>query len=323
MTTPVRVGGFVIALAVVFGLALGVGRAVGPVAEPVSGHSDEHSEEPSGGDGDGGHGGGTQPATRTDDLPGGLTVSRDGYTLRLADPTATAGRDVPLSFTVTGPDGRPVTSYDVTHEKRLHLIAVRRDFTGFQHVHPTLADDGTWSTSLDLRPGQWRVFADFKPTGADALTLGADLGVPGRFAPAPASGEQRVAHVDGYTVTLDGDLAAGDDARLRLTVEKDGEPVTDLEPYLGAYGHLVALREGDLAYLHVHPDGEPDDGRTEPGPDVDFFAEVPSEGGYRLFLDFKHDGVVRTAELALGTHDPEGGADDGHGPEPTDDGHAH
>ena len=80
---------------------------------------------------------------------------------------------------------------------------------------------------------------------------------------------------------------------------RDGEPVTDLEPYLGAYGHLVALRAGDLAYLHVHPEGAPDDGVTEPGPDVVFFAEVPSTGRYHLYLDFKHEGVVRTAAFTV------------------------
>jgi hypothetical protein len=62
---------------------------------------------------------------------------------------------------------------------------------------------------------------------------------------------------------------------------------------------LVALRAGDLAYLHVHPDGSPGDGVTESGPQVVFFAEVPSAGRYRLYLDFKHQGVVRTAEFAV------------------------
>jgi hypothetical protein len=63
------------------------------------------------------------------------------------------------------------------------------------------------------------------------------------------------------------------------------------------------LREGDLAYLHVHPDGHPGDGSTEPGPEVVFYAGVPSEGRYRLFLDFRHDGVVRTAEFVVDTVD--------------------
>jgi len=105
--------------------------------------------------------------------------------------------------------------------------------------------------------------------------------------------------VAGYEVRLTGGLTPGRSTELTLAVSKDGEPVTDLEPYLEAYGHLVALRQGDLAYLHVHPDGEPGDGETRPGPGITFFAEAPSSGAYRLYLDFKHDGKVRTAEFTV------------------------
>ena len=229
-------------------------------------------------------------------------VSQDGFTLDLADQLAPAGNDVGVAFTVSGPDGHPVTAYDVEHEKQLHLIAVRRDLTGFQHVHPVLGADGTWTTELDLTPGQWRLFADFKATGADPLTLGADLAVAGEYEPVTRTSqaaESRTAVVDGYTVTLEGDLEAGADAELTLSVQRNGEPVTDLDPYLGAYGHLVALRAGDLAYLHVHPDGAPGDGSTEPGPAMVFYAAVPSPGDYHLYLDFQHQGVVRTATFVL------------------------
>jgi hypothetical protein len=219
-------------------------------------------------------------------------VSESGYTLVLPASGLEPGR-TPLRFVVTGPDGAPVTAYDVEHEKDLHLVAVRRDFSGYQHVHPTMTADGTWTTELDLSPGSWRVFADFTPTGGPALTLGTDLDVAGDYVPAAHPGDQVSDTVDGYTVDLVGDL---DEGTLTAQVSHDGRPVTDLEPYLGAFGHLVALREGDLAYLHVHPE----DG--DAGPDVPFAVEVPSAGGYRLFFDFKHDGVVRTAELALRSH---------------------
>jgi hypothetical protein len=258
------------------------------------------------------------------EIPGGLMVSQNGYTFSLAQQRAEAGQGVPVTFTIEGPDGRPVTSYDVEHEKRLHLIAVRRDFTGFQHVHPRLDADGRWTTDLDLTSGQWRLFADFKATGADPLTLGADLSVPGEARPRPPAVETRTAEVDGYKVTLDGDLTPGSDAKLGLSVTRDGKPVTDLQPYLGAYGHLVALREGDLAYLHVHPDGTPGDGKTKPGPDVVFYAAVPSVGTYHLYLDFRHEGVVRTARFTVKTTDDGSGAqtparsDD----EKSDDGHS-
>ena len=287
MNTPTKVAGFVAALAAVFALALVVGDRFGPDTAPVpAADHDAHGDDTE------------QPAADPAAIPGGLMISQDGYTFALAEPEAAAGDDVPVAFTIAGPDGA-VTDFDVEHEKRLHLIAVRRDFTGFQHVHPVLAPDGTWSTGLDLTPGQWRLFADFKAAGADALTLGADLDVAGDYEPAERAQESRTAQVDGYTVTLDGDLASGADAKLTLAVERNGKPVTDLEPYLGAYGHLVALRAGDLAYLHVHPDGAPGDGSTRPGPDVVFYAAVPSAGTYHLYLDFKHQGVVRTAAFTV------------------------
>ncbi|MGA8995045.1 MAG: hypothetical protein WB441_12130 [Nocardioidaceae bacterium] len=314
MTTAAKVAGFVAALAAVFVLALGVGSVLGPVAEPSAAAHEARGAGAAGADGQG-----EQATSDQSDLPAGLMSSQDGYTLSLAEPTAAAGRDIPVRFTVTGPDGRPVTAYDVAHGKRLHLVAVRRDATGFQHVHPRLSRHGTWSTALDLTPGQWRLFADFRASAGEALTLGTDLAVAGSYRPAVGAGESRTAEVDGYTVTLDGDLAGGADATLTLSAERDGEPVTDLEPYLGAYGHLVALRAGDLAYLHVHPDGTPGDGRTRPGPLVAFHAAVPSPSTYHLYLDFQHRGVVHTAAFEVrsagragGTVPAATGSGDGH-----------
>jgi hypothetical protein len=294
MSVTTRLLLFGAALIALFVGAAGIGRAVGPVEPAASEDHTEMGEDAEEGEHAGmdmGEAGGVATA-----LPKGLMVTQNGYTFRLAEPTATAGDAVSVVFTIEGPDGSPVTQYDVEHEEDLHLIAVRRDFSGFQHVHPEMAEDGTWTTDLDLTAGQWRLFADFKATGADAVTLGNDLAVPGSYRPTePPSSDSLTSTVDGYTVTLDGDLTAGEEAEITLTVTRDGEPVTDLEPYLGAYGHLVALRAGDLAYLHVHPEGAPDDGITEPGPDVVFFAEVPSTDRYHLYLDFKHEGVVRTA----------------------------
>jgi hypothetical protein len=295
---------FGVGLLVLFGGAVGIGRVVGPVEAATTadhGEMDEDAEHDAAGM-DMGDAGATA-------LPKGLMVTQNGYTFRLGRQTARAGDAVPVAFTIEGPDGGPVTQYDVEHDKELHLIAVRRDFSGFQHVHPEMAGDGTWTTDLDLTAGEWRLFADFKATGAEALTLGNDLAVRGRYKPTKTpSTDSLTSTVDGYTVTLDGDLVAGEEAELTLTVTRGGEPVTDLEPYLGAYGHLVVLRAGDLAYLHVHPQGAPGDGVTESGPEVMFYAEVPSTDRYHLYIDFKHDGVVRTAAFTVtgsGTGAPE------------------
>jgi len=309
MSVPVKLVGFLVALAVVFGGAAGIGRAVGPVdSSPAADHGDMGAE--------GEHDMADMETTGAASIPKGLLVSQNGYSFRLDQTTVSPGTSVPVSFTIEGPDGSPVTEYDVEHEKELHLIAVRRDFSGFQHVHPERAEDGTWSTSLDLTAGQWRLFADFKAAGAEAITLGNDLAVRGVYRPAAPVADTRTATVDGFTVTLDGDLTAGNEAKLTLSVTRNGTPVTDLEPYLGAYGHLVALRSGDLAYLHVHPQGTPGDGETEPGPQVVFFAKVPSPDRYHLYLDFKHDGVVRTAAFTV-TASADTSRDD-----ESDDGHA-
>ena len=231
-------------------------------------------------------------------LPG-LAVAEAGYRLVLTHTVLEPGTQ-PVTFTIEGPDGQPVTAFDVEHEKQLHLVVVRRDHDGFQHLHPVLDEaTGTWRAEAELTPGAWRVFADFTATGGPALVLGGDLLVPGQLRAPTAAGERRTDVVNGYAVTVDGTLRPGQHAQLTLGVTKDGEPVTDLQPYLGAYGHLVALREGDLAYLHVHPGGSPGDGETTAGPEVEFEAEVPSAGRYHLYLDFRHDGVVRTAHLVL------------------------
>ena len=298
--TATRIAGFATVLAVVFGGAWAAGAQVGPVGSTSEADDPTHST---------GHSTGHSAGVKEDDMTNttnteggalpGLAVAQDGYRLVLADTTPEPGARG-VAFTIEGPDGRPVTAFDVEHEKRLHLIVVRRDHTGFQHLHPTLDETtGTWTARAQLTPGAWRVFADFTATDGPALVLGSDLHVPGQVeAPNPAT-EARTDVVDGYTVTADGVLAPGEHSALTLRVTKDGVPVTDLQPYLGAYGHLVALREGDLAYLHVHPGGEPGDGATQPGPEIEFGAEVPSTGRYHLYLDFQHDDVVRTAHLIL------------------------
>lgn len=284
MSVPLKLGLFVAALVAVFGTAAALGNGVDQIvtSKPATMEHGEGSAAP------------------MNHAPGGLQVAENGYRLVLDAPARRADPQAKVSFRILGPDGSALTKYATLHDKPLHLIVAKRDLSGFQHVHPTLAADGTWSADVALTPGQWRAFADFDPAGKDPqLTLGADFSVADDFEAAPLPKPSRTYQVDSYTVTLDGDLKVGEESRLTLTIAKDGEPVTDLEPYLAAYGHLVALRDGDLAYLHVHPDGEPGDGKTKPGPRVTFIAQVPSAGSYRLYLDFKHGGTVRTAEFTV------------------------
>jgi hypothetical protein len=235
-------------------------------------------------------------------VPGGLQTSEGGYTLDLKTSRIEAGAATELSFAIVKDStGRNVTAYQREHEKELHLIVASRDLTVYRHLHPARAADGTWSIPVELpKAGGYRVFADFKPKGAaEGLTLGSDLAVSGPYKPAELPKAAPTATVDDYKVTLNGELRPGAGSELQLNVTKDGKPVRNLQTYLGAYGHLVALRSGDLAYLHVHPNGEPGDGKTKSGPKVSFTATAPSKGAYRLFLDFKHEGKVRTAAFTV------------------------
>lgn len=302
MNTAAKLSAYGAALALLLGAGYVAGTAVGPLTTTPAAESAAHGDTPSAGSA--GHGdthSGTVADSTASDQPGGLASSRGGYTLTPTDPTLTPGTPENFTFRITGPDGAPVTAFDVEHDKRMHLIVVRRDTTGFQHIHPELAADGTWSVPLTLPAGgSYRAFADFTPTGGEGTTLGVDLSAPGAFEPVTQA-PSRVAQVDGYTVELSGELVPGQPSPVTLTVSRNGATVTDLQPYLAAYGHLVALRGGDLAYLHVHPEGAPGDGRTPAGPQIQFVAEVPSAGSYRLFLDFQHNGVVRTAEFTVPT----------------------
>ncbi|MET9969101.1 hypothetical protein ABZZ80_25010 [Streptomyces sp. NPDC006356] len=300
MHAGLRITAFAAALAATFGTAYGVGEAVDPVAEdPAPARHQSHSEASPPPEEDGGHGGHggheAEPA-------GGLEISEGGYTLDLRTQSVTAGRRTDLGFVIRDDDGRAVTAYRREHEKELHLIVASRDLGTYRHLHPTRAADGTWSIPVNLpRAGDYRVFADFTPAKKDAenLTLGADLAASGTYEAQRLPTPNTTAEIDGYDVRLDGGLHPGKESELRLKVSRDGRPVTNLQPYLGAYGHLVALRSGDLAYLHVHPNGEPGDGTTRPGPEISFTATAPSSGAYRLFLDFKHEGEVHTAAFTV------------------------
>ncbi len=272
MRTPVRLAVVAAGLGAVFAAAVGVGAAVGPVDAPEA-----------------------HPAAAA---PAPAAEAGTGYVLDVLQEQPAAGTAT-VEFRVLGPDGAPVTGYTPDHGEDLHLVAVRADLSGYQHVHPDLGADGTWRAPLTLTPGSWHLVADTTPAAAaEDLALTADLQVAGEYDPRPLPEPAPVAEVDGYTVVLTGGLTPGAESELTFSVSRDGRPVTDLQPHLGAYGHLVALREGDLEYLHVHP-VEDEHVAPAPGPHVGFAATAPSAGTYRLFLDFRHGDAVHTAAFTV------------------------
>jgi len=281
MSATGKLAGFAALLLVVFGGAVAAGGAVGP---------DRDGDDAPAAEGAMAAHGGQSGAGKAPDPVRGLAVSEGGLKLALEQTELARKRPAELRFSILGSEGAPVRDFEVEHEKRMHLILVRRDGRGFQHLHPELGDDGVWRVPLTVPDaGAYRVFADFT-RGGEAQTLAADLTVDGEAdynppaVPAPTADAR-----DGYRVRLDaGEPRAGREAELSFSVSRDGRPLRT-QPYLGAGGHLVALREGDLAYLHVHPESE--------GDAVRFMTELPSEGRYFLYLQFKHGGRVHTAEF--------------------------
>jgi len=269
MTTPLKLAAFAAVLALAFGAAALAGGAVGRIHNPAAPATDEMN--------------------MAADPIRGLAVSENGLTLDLDRRTAASKTTFRVGFRILGANGRAVHDFDVEHTKRMHLIVVRRDLTGFQHLHPSLRPDGTWTTPLTLpQPGTYRVLADFSVNGKPT-TLADDLQVDGNVRSRPLPAPANTAETDGFRVRLtDSTVRAGHESELRFDVARAGKPVA-LEDYLGAKGHLVALREGDLAFLHVHPDAS----------SLRFEASFPNAGSYRMFLQFQVAGRVHTAAFTL------------------------
>jgi hypothetical protein len=223
----------------------------------------------------------------------GLASSVAGYSL-VADRTVLpVGRSATLRLRILDSSGSPATNFDLEGGVRLHLILVRRDLTGYQHLHPRVARDGSWSVPVTLAaPGAYRAYVDFEVDGAKTV-LGTDLFAAGTFVPSAASPPSSRARADGYDVDLvHAALRAGEESELSFRVRSGGHPVTQFDEYVGRRGHLVALHEGDLAYTHVHPVL-----RGPPG-EIRFDAELAAAGQYRLFLQFKTRGVVHTVPFS-------------------------
>jgi hypothetical protein len=231
----------------------------------------------------------------------GLAASAQGYTF--APSTDSVAADG-FRFQITGPDGKPVTAFEPEQTKLMHFYLVRLDLTGFQHVHPTMAADGTWTAPIKAAgPGTYRAYTQFITKGADgkpvALVLSKQVSSPGTAADQPLPAASGTASVDGYTVTVDSSkLMAGMGMPLKVSIAKDGKPVTDLEPYLDTYAHLTAFHAGDLAMAHLHPEGGTAM-TANGGPDLEFEATLPKAGQWRMFLQFQTGGVLHTAAVTL------------------------
>lgn len=210
-------------------------------------------------------------------------------------------QDTQVKFQLLNPDGNPLTEYDIVHEKRLHLIVVSEDLNYFNHLHPDMQEAGLFTQTLNLpRGGRYKLIADVTPTGRGASSYGQWIDVSGsKLALKPIQLDTDLTKtVDGQQVTLQFDRAprAGQETMMtfHFTDADTHQPTTDLEPYLGAIGHVVALSADAEQYLHVHPMEE-----KGSGPDAMFHIEFPKSGLYKIWGQFQRKGEVLIAPFVI------------------------
>ncbi|WP_127502469.1 copper resistance CopC family protein [Actinoplanes solisilvae] len=289
---PIAVGGVVVALIGGYALGRTTARAQTPAA-PAPPAAAPQAVMPGGHQ----HGGTAGGEASVEAL--GTTVSSTGYVLQPVRRTQAAGSTIDYAFRIVGADRQPATRFSVVHDKALHLVVVGRGLDGFQHLHPTMSADGVWSVPLKLtKPGTYRVFADFTVETVQGtsipLVLGIDHLVPGAATEVALPPPALKAQAGPFTATMEGTPQAGMTAPVLFRVARSGAPgPATLERYLGAFGHLVVLREGDLGYVHVHPEAELVDGA------IKFAVSIPGNARYRAYLEFQIAGQVHRAEYTF------------------------
>lgn len=220
-----------------------------------------------------------------------------------------AGKPVQLVFAMKDAPGKAVKHFDIVHEKPLHLIMVSKDLSWFAHEHPTANPDGTFSFAFTFPAGgEYTLFSDFTPAGGGLQVVPTTLAVTGTAptATALAPDADKPAAVEGYSVALNtgGPVTIGGSTAMSYTINRDGKPVTDLQPYLGAMGHLVIISDGRAEYVHAHPaehGGHSHDPKAPMtgGPTVRFDAHFTKPGLYKSWAQFQRGGQVFTVPFTF------------------------
>ena len=211
-----------------------------------------------------------------------------------------AGGESRIRIEIREEDGTPVEAFDLNHEKLLHLIVASKDLSYFTHIHPEHVGGGVFEiANVFPAGGEYRLIADFQPTGGDSMTKLTWVDVEGEPLPAAAvvPSDPLVDAAAGKRVALRAEgLVEDEAATLTFTIQDEatGEGIADLEPYLGAVGHVVVLSEDGERYVHVH--AEADQGN---GPDAVFETTFPSAGIYKIWGQFQHRGEVFTVSYVV------------------------
>jgi rRNA maturation protein Nop10 len=235
------------------------------------------------------------------------------------------GQRAKLLFRVFHPGtGEAIRKFEVVHERQYHLFVISQDMEYFQHLHPEQQADGSWSIDITLpRAGYYKVLSDFMPGGGAPQFLARPLVTAGYTGDLAGDSARLVPDtvltqtIDDVTATVEFDppvFAVGQYGHLNfhLTDTATGKPITDLQTYLGAFGHTLIMSEDMVDYVHSHPLDilalEDDDGgapqfiippdadleQLRGGPDVTFEGLMPKPGRYRAWTQFRRNDRLYT-----------------------------
>ncbi len=270
--------------------ALGGGCDALPTDPPAEKPTNPSSTDP--------HAGHAMPTPQ----PSAGTAVDAGDRLRLDGADSLSPGDVTFRFTLFGTNGRPLAEdgLSIVHDKRVHLLLVRDDLSQFQHLHPEFRS-GKWIAQTSItEPGMYQLYADISPIGEPPVVLRLPVRIgTGSSDPAfPTPNPFLEATAQGIRANLAPNPAfqAGTSTELTFRLTKDGAPLTRIDPYLSAFGHVVILKHDDpTQFLHVHPltTAAPANG------EVRFGTTFPSAGRYTLFAQFNAEGTVRTFPITV------------------------
>lgn len=216
-----------------------------------------------------------------------------------------------IIYKIKDDQGNILKDFDVVHEKVMHFIVVRKDLQYFQHIHPSFnATSGEFEIPVSFATdGEYRAFADFTPSSSQVGPNGEKLSVTiyqdvrvgnlSKYKPAPIGVAERFKAYGDYQITLipsSGLLTSKNNQNFDFEIKKEGKFVTNLETYLGALGHTVVLREGDLQFIHAHATQKSTDPQTGK---VNFAITFPEYGNYKLFSQFQHEGEIITSDFVV------------------------
>ncbi len=209
------------------------------------------------------------------------------------------GESVSLIFKPTNLENADLmVPLDVVHEKKIHLLVINQSLSWFDHIHPVYQADGSYVVDETFpSSGGYMLFADYKPSGGSGQIDRMDVEVIGQPRPAPDFKSPKTKGSSGdFSVALipdDPEFLAQQEIHFDGVMTKNGKPfdVNDLQYYMDAKGHMIAIQVDSKMIVHIHPEIE--NGKLH------FHAEFPKEGFYRMWLQFKEGEKLHTIDFTI------------------------